>query len=207
MMKIPKKDMERLSAYLDGESADPEADRVWIASDHRLSALCREYESLSAEVKGLPPADVSPSFRTRVMAVVRDADRPVRFPWWRPAVLAVPAIILVVSAVSWFTNRPTPASSEWTRAANIERMEGIVVEKIAEAPPESGDDIEPFYVGDDLTWGEATGSWDMTTLLSEINDVLDEETSMDSLLVSLTESEKSVLKELLIAQAIEEFEI
>ena len=64
---------ELLSAYLDGESGDPEAVERLIGGD---PAVRRRFEVLQAQsraLRALPPPEVSPAFAARVLAGARQS--------------------------------------------------------------------------------------------------------------------------------------
>jgi negative regulator of sigma E activity len=90
---------EELSAYLDGEAADPARVARRLQEDPDAARRYGELARLSARVKALPGPEVNPTFAARVMAHVRETSvaRPV-WPWaktltWATAAAAVVALI------------------------------------------------------------------------------------------------------------------
>ena len=119
-----KTDWEALSAYLDGESDDPEGMARHLAQSAEAKAQLAALESLSQQVRSLPKPDVSPAFATRVIAHVAQSQRPAHGWFERHGLMLKAACVVLAVAM------------------------GVLV-----WPPDRlGDDVGQGGAGDDALW-------------------------------------------------------
>lgn len=203
---------ELLSAYLDGESEDPEAVDRLLEQDAGVRRRFEIMKSHSEALRALTPPDVAPGFATRVLGGVRE-ERQKRHHRWMPLVTplaAVVAVVVVVGLVYFAMQTPfrpssppgsAPMANNDTRALremDPETLDSILAQEFA-AHPGAMDELEDGYesVGNDRG--------DMTALLAldQMADVMAENVELEVLLEELNPDEKAVLRELLIEYALE----
>lgn len=112
--KQNRKTLEELSAYLDGEAANPAEVERRIDAEPETARMAKELTVLSDALGRLPVPDVHPAFRTRVMAHVRETEReaaPSRFSWrWRA--FAAMVVLVPFGAAIWLFWLSPPAIPE-----------------------------------------------------------------------------------------------
>ncbi|NIA16151.1 MAG: hypothetical protein GWP08_18980 [Nitrospiraceae bacterium] len=106
-----KIDWEELSAYLDGESADPRGVARRIAESPEAGERFAALESVSSLVRSLPEPNVSPAFATRVMAEVAESRGMARG-WFGRHGLAVKAACVVLTVAIGVLVWPPPRLGE-----------------------------------------------------------------------------------------------
>jgi negative regulator of sigma E activity len=198
---------ELLSAYLDGESEDPDAVERLLESEPDVRRHFEVLKSHSEALRALPRPEVSPAFATRVLAGVREA-RVKQHRGWMPLVLpaaAVAAVVVVLGAVYFATQSPvepaTPPMANDIRSLHEmdpQTLDALLEEQFAAYPG----------MMDELEEGEQTmldDPWDIATLfaLEEMADIISEDMELDMLIDELTADEKAVFRELLIQYAME----
>jgi len=97
------KDLERLSALLDGESSDPEGDLAWAQSDPARALRFRQYRQLRALVKTLEEPDFVPGFTDRVLA---RAEAPRASSAWHYAYAVAAGFLLMIGGVILYLTYP-----------------------------------------------------------------------------------------------------
>jgi len=195
---------EELSAYIDGESRDPER-----TADHlRLCADCarrhRELLSLSTHVSALPGAETGPEFLTRVVArasELRDGPRL----WWAwagprlAAACGLAAAVLLGFFLYQGAGPANPAVSSQTALRKSE-PEPTVETRVA------SDDLEVAEVSDDptgLEYGDEFSTDDMITGLAEtewfvvLASAWDDDDDLDAMLESMDKDEAETFEDLL----------
>lgn len=195
---------ELLSAYLDGESGDPEAVERLIGGD---PAVRRRFEVLQAQsraLRALPPPEVSPAFAARVLAGARqERFRPQRgwvalaAPW---AVAA--AVVLVLAAVYLAIQTPPEPGAppmareirEW-REVDPDVLDALLLERIA-ADPDALEALDSAYAGVAPDAGVRYAADDPVQTVYE-------DAQLDALIEALTPDEEAVFRELLFAYAME----
>ncbi len=97
------KELEELSAYLDGEATRPRDVERRIDNDADAALIAKELSALSTELGRLPAPDIHPAFRTRVMAHVRETDREPAPPLisWRWRSFAAMVVLAPFAAAIW----------------------------------------------------------------------------------------------------------
>jgi len=112
--KHDQKSLEELSAYLDGEAANPVEVKRRIETNPDAAQLADELSSLSEEVGRLPAPEVHPAFRTRVLAHVREEPRDAASPLvsWPWRALAAIVVIAPFAAGIWTFWLSPPAIPE-----------------------------------------------------------------------------------------------
>ena len=100
------KDLERLSALLDGESSDPEGDLAWAQSDPARALRFRQYRQLHALAKTLEEPDFVPGFADRVLA---HAEAPrASFAWHYAYAVAAGLLLMIGGVVLYLTYSYSP---------------------------------------------------------------------------------------------------
>lgn len=103
--KERQKVFEDISAYIDGESDQPEAVECLIKTNAEAAKLYAELSRTSTHLKALRAPDVHPAFATRVMAHIREANDMAAsgIPAWRRVVYSIlsaaTAAVLIAIAV------------------------------------------------------------------------------------------------------------
>lgn len=203
-----RKRLERISAFLDGESPSPEADRVWLDADPEAARVHAEWGRVSHALRRLEAPEVQPAFATRVMARVREAEarpRP-RLVWWRATamggLLAAAAIALIV-----LPNMDQPGAPPAPRAAptataqppvDLAAVTEALELRLAAAPE---DEVMPFAAPievhtDDMLAAMADAEW-----FSALADTVEAEADLETLLTSLDGREEAALRQMLIQYA------
>lgn len=200
--------LELLSAYLDGESEDPEAVERLLEGE---PAVRRRFEALkaqSASLRDLKLPEVGPAFATRVLAGVRE-ERLKRHRGWMPLVLplaAVAAVVVVLGAVYLATETPPQTSTptfandmqKW-RTMDPEMLDAALFERLA-ADPQALDELDSAY--DAAIIDEPLDVTELYTL-DEIAEVMQDDAGLDELIEELNPDEKAAFRQLLIAYAME----
>lgn len=198
---------EELSAYLDGEAADPER----IANHLRACTPCaQKYEALknlSAQLRALSPPDVSPAFVARVMAHVREEPPQTRRLWRRLAVpLALAATLAGVLIGGAFYVRatppaelPAPGAITVARAASQDPITLVELESEWRAGENAGWCEEAYSLGaapdpslDEMVEGLANTDW-----FDGMASYWVMEEDVEALLCALDEEETDILEQLL----------
>lgn len=154
------KDLERLNMLLDGESADPDADRKWVESDVTLARRYQEYQRMHVLAKSLETPAPSPGFVDRVLS---GAARPrsVLTPRYRYAFAAgVLALLGCFSLYLIFTN--TDEMPQETVTASL-------------APSIEGDTIMDADMAFMSSIEESTEFMDMSQSLASLEELPEEE--------------------------------
>lgn len=202
------KRIEMLSAYLDGESTEPEAVERLLREDAEAQRLFEVLKAQSEFVRGLPLPEVAPEFAARVLARARE-EGVERHRGWMPLVLpfaAAATVVLMLGAVYFATlSSPGPsghpfedAVAHW-RHADPEALDAALLEGLAEVREEAVlleyaygvESVEAFLDPADVL------------ALAQMADVIDNEVELDALLDELTPGEEVVFRELLLEYAME----
>ncbi|MCP4643429.1 MAG: hypothetical protein GY851_23480 [bacterium] len=199
---------EELSAFLDGEAADPDRMARLVREDAEARRVYDEMRRTSAQVKRLQPPTVDPSFHTRVMAGVREPE-PVGYGWIHRALIpaAVALTVLMVAGLFVYsrdafapTSGPEGSWAEMDPGALMAALETKLTEspeafEAAGIAPTSGSfGLESGEPSDDLR--ESALDWVAGLPVDYSN-----ETDLDTLLGSLNEEEEETLRAMLVDYA------
>lgn len=210
--------LEELSAYLDGESENPDAMRLRIERDPDAARLAREWSGLSRDLGNLPAPKVHPAFSTRVMAHVRDSGRAGafagRFRWWAP--IATASLAAAVIAVGWWAYAPPAVEAPVDRERALvryvmERGDNAVIDDIAAMIAQEPSVLDEAFVEaehEELLLSDSTDIW-LDVLADapiswESTDAVDVQDGLDSLLESLSDEEAAALMEWLVQETLGE---
>lgn len=134
--KKSQKNLEELSAYLDGEAANAAEIQRRLDADPEAARIAQEFAALSKQLGRLPAPNVHPAFRTRVMAHVRETRRIplLSWPWRAFAAMVVLAPVAAVTYTLWFS---TPESQQHVEQRALvlyllEQDEDAVLDQLAE---------------------------------------------------------------------------
>ncbi|MBN2308774.1 MAG: hypothetical protein JXR94_07380 [Candidatus Hydrogenedentes bacterium] len=203
------KTRDELSAYLDGEAARPEDVARLLQKDEDAARRYIEMAKLSAHLKGLRPPEVDPAFTTRVMAHVRDVPGPRRRSALRIALTAATAALVLVVAAGLVRHArlrdgATAGPAQWAEL-DSESLWQEIGHRLREDPSVIE---QPFaYPGAlvlsangeaDLDWLPALAAQDW---FADLAGALDETQDLDALIGSLSETETTTLKRLLVEYA------
>ena len=199
---------EELSAYLDGEAADPEKIARLLEAHPEHARRFEELRRLSQQVKTLDPPDVHPAFLTRVMAEVAET-RPVQPSWFvrfRAPLAAAGVAALVVFAGAAVLRAVFAPELPVEIAANgrAATAEEALLEAL-EARAAAGEDIDAWaeasffdfddatdVSADDLITGLAAEDWfDKLVLAWEADE------DLDTIIGALNDYERATFNELL----------
>ncbi len=195
---------ELLSAYLDGESGDPEAVERLIGGDPAVRRRFEVLQSQSRALRALPPPEVAPEFAARVVAGVRQERFRPRRGW---VALAAPwavaaAVVLVLAAVYLAIQTPPepgalPMAREITEWRDVDPdvLDSLLLERIA-ADPDALDALDNAYAGVAPDAGLRYAADDPARTVYE-------DDQLDALIEELTPDEEAVFRELLFAYAME----
>ncbi len=98
--------VERLSTLLDGESADPESDRLWLASDETAAQRYRHYQRIREELHALTAPKTTPDFAERVLARLPENGK--RHAIGIRYALAASLLFAMSGAILYFALQPSP---------------------------------------------------------------------------------------------------
>ena len=198
---------ELLSAYLDGESENPDVVERLLETEPEVRRRFERLKAQSDALRALAAPDVPPAFASRILAGVRE-ERLKRHRGWMPLVLplaAVAAVVVVLGAVYFATQTPlqpdgSPAAFDIAtlRQMDPEMLDALLVEQLA-GHPRAMEELEAGYDGVVDDSGEVTALF----TLDEIADVINEDVEIDVLIEELNADEKAVFRELLIEYAME----
>jgi len=203
--------LDELSAYLDGESADPERIERHLQRCASCARRYMELSKLSANLKAMPAPEVHPAFKTRVMAEVAAAG-PVRkrLSWRWAAGTAIVALAVVAGA--WFglaphgmDGRPAEAKVDLFSAEGEALLVAELEERLAES--ETGYSWAPqSYMGEDELsddlWLDTLAE---TDLFDEFAVAVSTDNDLDSLLAALGDDGLDTFRELLTEYATEDW--
>lgn len=198
---------DEVSAYIDGEAADPERIERLIREDAEAARYYDGLLRLSQGLRALEHPGHDPHFAARVIGRVREGGErgnASRRAWWSLAGAAAAACLLVAAA--WFVmpGRPEPASPA---AAQDEQVLLELVEQRLAREPEAQEALEayvpeePVVLASDVSgesWLEVLASQSWFDVFAEN---VEGGQDLDMLLDSLTEEETSALREALIDYA------
>jgi anti-sigma factor RsiW len=201
----PKQFDEELSAYLDGESDEPEAVARLLQKDADAARRYMELSKLSAHLKALRPPEVHPSFATRVVALARESATPQRRPrlaWlYGLAVAALFAVIVAPLVLRRESAVPT-LDPRVAQVLELREQSGETIESLASVLDERMPEDWDAVVDDSLDLASESAD-DYTTLLASVAFLRDDpgqfeyEGSVDIEMGLLTDSELNTLKSLL----------
>jgi len=200
--------LERISAYLDGESPSPAADRAWLHADPEAQRVHAEWEKLAQALRSLEAPEVPPAFATRVMARLREAEaqpRP-RLAWWRATVmgglLAAAAVALMVLPSSDRAGAPpAPGTAPTANAVppvDLAAVTQALEMRLATVPDE---EVMPFAApaevnADDMLAAMAGAEW-----FNALAETVEADADLETLLTSLDRREEAALRQMLIQYA------
>ncbi|GMU91031.1 MAG: hypothetical protein AMXMBFR4_00890 [Candidatus Hydrogenedentota bacterium] len=196
---------EELSAYLDGESDDPEAVARLLQKDADAARRYMEWSKLSAHLRALPPPQVHPAFATRVVALARESSaphRPPRLAWLYG--LAAAALFAVIVA-PWAFRQESAVPALDPRVAQVlesREQSGETIESLASVLDERMPEDWDAVVDESLELASESVD-DYTTVLASVAFLRDDpgqfeyEGSVDIEMGLLTDNELNTLKSLL----------
>ncbi len=103
--------LEQLSAYMDGEAADPRGVARHLQTCETCARRYLELRKLATQVRKLPPPVPHPAFTGRVMAHVRESQ-PVRHRGLRVAWALAAALLLMLGGATVYLNAPWPGAAQ-----------------------------------------------------------------------------------------------
>jgi hypothetical protein len=150
--------LEELSAFLDGESSDPETVAARLERDPESAQLAKELSALGDALGRLTPPDVHPAFRTRVLAHVRETRRKPVLTWRWNAFAAMVVLAPFAAAMYVLWSEPEDVTPTEAQAALVRYMleadENEVIDTLAAridlAVPDAAEDALP--PDDDEVW-------------------------------------------------------
>jgi len=202
--------LDDLSAYLDGENADPARLARHLGACARCARRFEEIKTLSTRLRELPGPEVGPEFAVRVLDAVERAplsQRPgerMRFGISLAAAVAAMAL-LVIAGWSVYRSMAPPLTTRGYLAALAVGNQTALLETLGQVLDgnQGGavwEAVEPFSgwsAADEPTgdeWLEVLANDEWFAAMAE---TLDEDADVDALLATLEENEVWTLKELL----------
>lgn len=206
-----KTDWEALSAYLDGESDDPEGMARHLAQSAEAKAQLAALESLSQQVRSLPKPDVSPAFATRVIAHVAQSQRPAHGWFERHGLMLKAACVVLAVAMGVLVWPPDRLGDDVGQGGAGDDALWAALETQLAASEDSeqwvssqllfGDEVPDEEAGD-LAVDLANSDW-----FEELAVYWDGEQELGDLLVGLDEYEAEAFVELLLEYGAEDARI
>ncbi len=148
---IGESDLELLSAWLDGECADPAALRARLNAEPGLALRLRQLQAVRARLATLPQTGPPADFAARVTgrAYARKTALSARKFWLYAVPAAAAAMLLIVAGVTHKAPKPAPAApddNDWRIALNA----------VAESPDaeEMAEWVDEETTADDASPGE-----------------------------------------------------
>jgi hypothetical protein len=207
------RDIEELSAFLDGEASKPETVKRRLEDDADAERMAKDLSALSNQLRRLPAPDVHPAFRTRVMATVRETPRATALPRVTARWQAFAAMVVLApfAAAIWTFWSPPSAITETNDQQTLvqyllEQDEDIVLDQLAEMFVDELDTIDGIgYAGDgdypletvqETVWLDVLA---MDATFATWGDALEED-RWDTIADSISEDELRELNRLLLEQ-------
>jgi hypothetical protein len=153
--EMSENDMELLSAWLDGECADPDALRARLNAEPELALRLRQLQAVRAGLAALPRPKPPADFAARVTgrAYARKLPLPSRKFWLYAVPAAAAALLLVVAGLNHEAPKPVtvPVDDDAWR---------IALNAVAESPDaeDMAEWVDEGAAVDDATPGELVGA-------------------------------------------------
>jgi len=205
-------DAEELSAFLDGESVDPEAVRRRLREEPVLAQEHAALMALSQHLQALPKHEPAAGFSARVVAqACEERDRRRRS--WRPArclALGTASLLLALAAASVFLPRSQPSGGDVETPIVSALPDEEALFKAIMAQLDAGDTLptqwEPPF-GDTnalqqeavLTEDELLDALAVSDWFEPVETAFDGTLDLDALVDDLDETEAEVLTDLLLS--------
>lgn len=195
--------IEELSAYIDGETADPERTAEHLRNCAACAGLHEQLLSVSGHVSALPGIQLGPEFLTRVMAhAAARAEQPPRWRWAgvRLAIAGCLAALVLVAAALYvargLSSAPAPAKMALEKTGPALIAEGPSELHVAE-PEEVSEDFESLGNADDASVDEMITGLSQTEWFGALAAAWEADVDLDVLLGSMDEDEAADFRNLL----------
>jgi len=195
-----EQERDEISAYLDGESEQPEAVERLLQTDQETAAYLNQLRQASGQVRALPSPDVHPAFLARVMAGVAeiDAQRHRHRRWRFPLALCTAAMVLIMTGVSVFYvgSGEQPPSLPESAALQNPPQDVLLVTVLEEHMLENGTEL-PLVFAPEPSWQEATLADEEVELLDAMDSMLTASLELRLMLSEMDAMEGAAFYELL----------